>query len=653
MNLDSTTATYYLHVSSIVLSIYEVLCININISVTKRIGEGFWGVLLEDYGRAFSGFSLSRLFEWYCLFRITIFALRYINKKSFNFRERFCIASPSILFAASMIIGKSFQMGHSLEAVWGSKLQILKSLTAFSGYLIFFICLTICVFYFFNYLITYIHSNCTDWKERYPLISMVYKRPFVFTFIFLLIIWMPYVIIYYPGIFTNDAQWQVDQLIRICTLEPSELVWGKTIRLENHHPIAHTLLLDSFVILGKYFTDSYNIGLFLYTLFVMLSVIASISFFVKSLVEKLDLHPSVIFICLFYFLIHPFMQQIIAVCTKDSIYAVAFFLFIMFSFLRFKFKDDKKYTLAWLICAVGLVVFRKEGAFVAIPSMIFQSLFYDNRKREYKYILGMVAIALGLNFVLLPAFHIKQSGIEDALSIPIQQTARYIKWAGNDVTPEEKEILSQLFDYDKIPEKYIGHGTVDSVKYLKKKDLLSDINQYLFVWREMFKKHPAIFLEAFLDFKYQFIYPDAIFWWEFTNHHSKKSMNWINRRAGTDFSHFDSMDSLRDYYEMLRRDYFRNPIIGIINNTSIYVWICLLCVSYCISRNSWASLIIWLPFILHLIMIIMGPTNGNFPRYMYVYIIAFVPAIICMMDIIYDEQKVIVGLCSQREREKL
>jgi hypothetical protein len=46
----------------------------------------------------------------------------------------------------------------------------------------------------------------------------------------------------------------------------------------------------------------------------------------------------------------------------------------------------------------------------------------------------------------LPYFHVTQTSIREVLSIPFQQTARYVKYYGNDVTDNEFDDETEGFD---------------------------------------------------------------------------------------------------------------------------------------------------------------------------------------------------------------
>lgn len=56
----------------------------------------------------------------------------------------------------------------------------------------------------------------------------------------------------------------------------------------------------------------------------------------------------------------------------------------------------------------------------------------------------------GLPKAILPMAGVKPGGKQEMLSIPFQQTARYVKYYGNDVSTEEEKVIRKVLDYDTI-----------------------------------------------------------------------------------------------------------------------------------------------------------------------------------------------------------
>ena len=99
---------------------------------------------------------------------------------------------------------------------------------------------------------------------------------------------------------------------------------------------------------------------------------------------------------------------------------------------------------------------------VISKNFIEQIIDKDLEEGKYKKNLRKKAVSFILIFILfqfsynksLDYFKIQPSNIRETLSVPIQQTARYIKYHEEDLTEEDKKNISGLLNYDIIKTKY-------------------------------------------------------------------------------------------------------------------------------------------------------------------------------------------------------
>ena len=82
------------------------------------------------------------------------------------------------------------------------------------------------------------------------------------------------------------------------------------------------------------------------------------------------------------------------------------------------------------------------------------------------------------------------------LSVPFQQTARYLREYPDDVTASEKKAINRILDYDVLAEKY-NPELSDPVKItFRFRDDDNDpkldgyMNDYFKAWFAMFRRHP-------------------------------------------------------------------------------------------------------------------------------------------------------------------
>ena len=93
-----------------------------------------------------------------------------------------------------------------------------------------------------------------------------------------------------------------------------------------------------------------------------------------------------------------------------------------------------------------------------------------------------VAVSSGFQNFLTRHYNIEPGGIQEALSLPFQQTARYVKEHEEEVTQEEKKAIKGVIAYNKLG-KYYNPKISDPVKATyKKKATTKDLTAYLKVW---------------------------------------------------------------------------------------------------------------------------------------------------------------------------
>ena len=183
---------------------------------------------------------------------------------------------------------------------------------------------------------------------------------------------------------------------------------------------------------------------------------------------------------------------------------------------------------------------------------------------------------------LIHKLNAETGSIAEALSIPFQQTARYIKCYPDDVTDSEKDAINNVLEYDILADQYdpvlsdnikrTYHGDSDSLK------------SYFKVWAIMFFKHPLTYIEATLNNSYTYYCPNG------QNSPQGLVITYIENNPAVDKGFFNIHYVFEDYE--LRSittnliSFFEHiPGIGLLMHMGIYTWILLILLAYCIYRN--------------------------------------------------------------------
>jgi hypothetical protein len=349
-----------------------------------------------------------------------------------------------------------------------------------------------------------------------------FQRPFLAPFLLILLCWLPYLIICYPG--TTDPYDVLDQLSQYHGIAFRTPLWinlvDPNILLNNHHPVFHTVLVSLFVDFGASIGNQ-SLGFFLYVLLQFLALAGALAAAVSYLrafntpliVRKLIL----LGICL----IPLFPAWAISV-TKDVPFTALVVLYIIFLMRAVmdsqQFRQNKRLLVGFFLVCLLMTLVRNNGMHLIILSAPFLFLL----KGKWVKLVATSALASVLCFLLysnflLPALGVSGGSIKEVLSIPIQQTACYVRAYPNEVTSEEKAAIGRILPYDEIAEAY-DPRKADNVKDRYFKDANGeDLLVYLRTWFSMGLKHPVIYVAATVSNCSSYFYPGADTNWVWMN----------------------------------------------------------------------------------------------------------------------------------------
>ena len=188
-----------------------------------------------------------------------LYKIKSIVKEKNNKRLTIISSVVGTLFSSIMVFGRSLYYLNSFELVFLDRYQVIISLLDFTGFFIIF-------YNLFKLLITYLEnnqinverknnvekiSNAEENSKKKKIIEKVRKHPVLIIAIMLLVFWLPYIIIYFPGTLNVDSLFEIEQF------------YGE-IRWTTHHPVIPTIIFGLFMKLGQLLKID-NLGIFLFT----------------------------------------------------------------------------------------------------------------------------------------------------------------------------------------------------------------------------------------------------------------------------------------------------------------------------------------------------------------------------------------------------
>ena len=232
------------------------------------------------------------------------------------------------------------------------------------------------------------------------------------------------------------------------------------------------------------------------------------------------------------------------------------------------------------------------------------------------------------NSVVLPYLEIPKGSVAEALSIPFQQTARYVREYPEDVTEDEAEIIEAVLDYENLAELYdpIISDPVKATYHGEAEDLI----RYLKVWFMQLLRHPDVYFEATLNNIYGYYDTDAQL---FIFYDDTRSIDQLV---------FDEPAALQRSKVWLR-DFVRlfesMPGFMLIGNAGVHCWIVVFLLFWTVGRKQWRTLFLLMPSVIGVLVCLASPT------YM-------VNGIRYALPVIYANP-FLLGLILMREKERM
>ena len=337
--------------------------------------------------------------------------------------------------------------------------------------------------------------------------------------------------------------------------------------------------------------------------------------------------------CIAFFSLVPVFGAYSQTIIKDGSFSALFSLFMVIYVecciptLREKSGQSLRQQLTVLfLVGFGMCITRNNGLYMVLPAFIL--LFFFLGKKRRLYAVGMVILVtvgyMGLQKEVAPRLYIGNFPSRVFFSIPMQQTARYLKEYPDDVTKEEAKAIDGVMKYDEIADLY-NPELSDPVKatYRGGHITMAKLKRYFNAWFSMFLRHPGVYIEATLHNSYGYYYP-------FHNCTAQSSYRFYTVNEPlieeSDYHQIFSAETrnqLKRYADL----WSRIPGLAQICNAGTYTWIVILLLGYLIYRKRWKGILVLAAPALNVAICIASPVNGLL-RYAF-------PLMACMPAVIF------------------
>ena len=505
-------------------------------------------------------------------------------------------------FAGCLYLGRSYQETNSWAYCFGSAVNLVKFLVAFAG-------MTILLSYVIALLLEgYERVSTSSWQCKIS--RMLFeKHCFIKIFCLLLLLWLPVILLSFPGNICYDVIGQIEQGV------------GRA-PYSAHHPLLHTLLVGGLVELGHRLFDSYEIGLFVYILVQAILLAAALATSVAWL-SRQDFrkgkasHP-ILLLLLGIYVCSPMYSNMVSTAIKDIPF-VAFVIWYVIGLAEIWLHRDRLkqplFVVGFLLVQVFMSLLRNNGFYVLVLTGLVLCVAWwkeSDRKARCRniFLLFLVPVLLSklCSGLLLYGLSAKQGAAAEMFSLPFQQTARYLQLYREELVEEEQAAIEGVLgDVDRVAAAY-DPDLADPVKmlYYEQEEVTGqELARYFKAWAGGFFKHPCVYLEAFFAHVYGWFDPEV------SNALRYEAESDLFPRQGL----FPGADKVLIFIYRLAD---RITPLGLLQNVGAYTWALLLLCSY-VRRKNKGMAVLLVPLLISLLICMVSPCFYLHPRYAYPY----------------------------------
>ncbi len=516
----------------------------------------------------------------------------------------------SVIFSAGYTAGIGFSYANTLKVLFDSDIRLLKTLVIFAGmYMLYLTAI--------NVLYGFFHQGRDFVLKKNRLTAGYEKHPWLVCWGAIMGIWLIHILLRYPGTMSYDNWNQLS------------FFFGYQ-AYSDWQPVFHTWLFGAVVQIGLWL-GSANLGLFFFILLQSL-IMSAVLAWSLMLMKKWKAPNWLIALSLGIYCIAPYFAGYASFPIKDYLYTVFFLLLLLLvmEWLRMgeAFWSRKGYLAAWIISGTLMILFRNNGKYIYVPLLLLMAameLYGLKKKKSGEGRRGLIvkgsccvaplALAAGVTWLITVGYDVQHNSPKEMLSLPFQQTARYVRDYGDEVTKEERAAIDAVLRYDLLAEEYY-ELTADPVKSTYHADTAGELMAYFKVWLQQFLKHPLCYVEATWNQNYYLFAPNI------DNIVHNKDCN-VGEEIMVEYGileeiNFEVPDWMHglctimvSYYSLL----YRLPIIGLLNNVAFYIMLMFTVMLFMFQDKKKKELAVFLPLFLSFLIIILAPQIQNQPRY--------------------------------------
>ena len=534
------------------------------------------------------------------------------------------------LFAAFTLVGMSYEALDSWDVILGRKKDLAFALVVFAGYFVLF---DFCLAWLYRWLDARgdalaraaapaggtapapassagsqtgeAVAAAVPAARRFP--EWIERHYTLFCFLVICLCWLPFWIPNLPGSVPYDGYYQLNMGMDVDN--PAMGVSG----INNHHPWVLSMAYGLVFRVGRVVSDNFGVFLIVALSFLLEAVCYAT---VCSKIRKWVPGRAANVCALLFFAVVPVFGAFAQDVFKDSIYtALVALFFALYVDLCVSWRRGERVarplpTFALLfVVELAVCLTRNNGVYLVVPADVLLLLFLMGRQKAWALVLTLL---VGLSYwcvenPVADAVGVEPGSVKEALSIPFQQTARYVSEYPDEVTEEEREAIDAVLEYDELAEVY-DPETVDPVKRTYHAETTEEVMDYLTeAWLPMMLRHPAVYLQALLNDSYGYWYP-------FSFSETKSVYHFYIQGEPVATGEFDIHylfgEGVRNKVSAYAEAWVHIPGLAQLVNPGTYAWVLIAMGGYLCRRKRYRDLLVLAAPALSLAVCIASPVNG-------------------------------------------
>lgn len=433
--------------------------------------------------------------------------------------------------------------------------------------------------------------------------------------------WLPVFLAVYPGFFAYDA---TDELLQVQT--------GSYV---TRHPLLHVLLLGKTVSGVERLTGSYNTGIAVFVLLQM-GLMALLLSWELGCLTRLGAGRILRGVSFCFFAFFPVIPMYVLCTSKDIWYTAGMLAVVTKLCLLIKERearaadgmggeksgqtqradrpaDERKGRAYWfgLGCALFVMaVFRNNGFYVFLVMLPVLLLLAGKRNMKKMAVTAGLALVLvlGQSAALKAALKPVDTGIQETLTVPIQQLARTWNYSPEVFSEADREALFEILPQE-VLERYTPKLS-DLVKIdFCTENYEKDPGRYRKLWLKTGLKAPFTYMNAWLMTSYGFWYPDASIdvYNGWRNYVKSSWFSFETEEPGVRESRFCWLEE--QYRKLSLENIVQElPVISWLFSPGFLCWVFVLSGLFFASCGRWSCLAAFMPVCLNWLTVLLGPT---------------------------------------------